>query len=65
MKIDIYYSPAQRKIECLSVDTIEGMQLGEVLPASLAEAVLLQGFTCAVWGRAVGLDYKLQAGDRV
>ncbi|MFM2083578.1 MAG: hypothetical protein RLY95_396 [Pseudomonadota bacterium] len=65
MKIDIYYSPAQRKIECVSVDTLEGTQLSEALPASLAEAVLLQGFTCAVWGRAVGLDYKLQAGDRV
>jgi len=65
MKIDIYYSPAQRKIECVSVDTLEGTQLGKAFPASLAEAVLLQGLTCTVWGRVVGLDYKLQAGDRV
>lgn len=65
MNIDIYYSPAQRKIECLSVDVRGGTLLGKALPASLAEAVLLQGLTCAVWGRAVGLDYKLQLGDRV
>jgi putative ubiquitin-RnfH superfamily antitoxin RatB of RatAB toxin-antitoxin module len=65
MKIDIYYSPAQRKIECLSVDVRGGTLLGEALPASLAQAMLAQGLTCAVWGRAVGLDYQLQAGDRV
>ncbi len=65
MNIDIYYSPAERKLECLSVDAPSGTLLGKALPANLAKAVLLQGLTCAVWGRVVGLDYPLQQGDRV
>lgn len=65
MNIDICYSPAQRKTECLSVDVKIGTLLGDALPAGLAEAVRLQGLTCAIWGRAVGMDYPLQLGDRV
>ncbi len=65
MNIDIYYSPAQRQTQCVSVDVLEGMLLAKALPESLAEAMLSQGLACAVWGRVVGLDYALQAGDRV
>ena len=65
MNIDIYYSPAQRKIECVSVSVRGGTLLGEALPASLVEAMLSQGLTCTVWGRVAGLDYPLQTGDRV
>jgi putative ubiquitin-RnfH superfamily antitoxin RatB of RatAB toxin-antitoxin module len=65
MNIDIYYSPAQRKMACVSVNVPGGTLLGEALPASLAETMLSQGLTCAVWGRTVGLDYPLQTGDRV
>lgn len=65
MNIDIYYSPAQRKIERVSVNVRGGTLLGEAVPESLAEAMFSQGLTCAVWGRAAGLDYPLQEGDRV
>lgn len=73
MKIDIYYSPAERKIECESVDVPEGTLLGALLeslrtraiPARLAEAIASQGLTTVVWGRAVPASYQLQAGDRI
>lgn len=65
MNIDIYYSPAQRKIECVSVDVPAGTLLGTAIPESLAAVMASQGLASAVWGRAVGLDYKLQLGDRV
>ncbi len=65
MRVDICYSPAQRSVECLSVDVLEGTLLGGAIPVSLAEAIDLQALSIAVWGRVVGLDYTLQAGDRV
>jgi uncharacterized protein len=65
MKIEIYYSPAQRQIECESVEVLAGTLLGSALPARLLEAMTLQALTAVVWGRAVGLDHVLQAGDRV
>lgn len=69
MKFDIYYSPAERKIECESVDVPKGTSLGDLLskamPARLAEVMASQGLTTAVWGRAVGMDYVLQQGDRL
>lgn len=61
MKIDIYYSPAERKIECESVDVPEGTSLGDLL----AKTMPSQGLTTAVWGRAVPASYQLQAGDRI
>ncbi len=67
--IAIYYSPVQRKIEYESVDVPKGTSLGDLLskamPARLAEAMASQGLTTAVWGRAVGMDYVLQQGDRL
>jgi putative ubiquitin-RnfH superfamily antitoxin RatB of RatAB toxin-antitoxin module len=65
MKIDIYYAPAQRKTECVSVEVLEGAMLREALPERLAAMVLSEGLTHAVWGRAVPADYQLQAGDRI
>lgn len=65
MKIDIYYSPAQRKMECVTVDVLEGTVLAKAIPERLVEAMASQGLVSAVWGRAVSLDYKLQFGDRV
>jgi putative ubiquitin-RnfH superfamily antitoxin RatB of RatAB toxin-antitoxin module len=61
MKIDIYYSPAERKIECESVDVPEGTSLGDLL----AKTMPSQGLTTVVWGRAVPANYQLQAGDRI
>jgi putative ubiquitin-RnfH superfamily antitoxin RatB of RatAB toxin-antitoxin module len=65
MKIDFYYSPAERKTECISVDVPEGAMLGESTPASLAEMMLAQGLSTVVWGRVVANSYQLQMGDRV
>ena len=65
MKIDIYYSPAQRQIECTSVEVVDGTLLAKALPVRLAEAMALEGLSTAVWGRVVGIDYVLQADDRV
>ncbi len=65
MKIDIYYSPAQRKTECITVDVPEGTLLGEVMPASLAAIQVSQALSLVVWGRVVTKNYQLQLGDRV
>lgn len=65
MKVDIYYSPQPRIIERETIDVLEGTLLGEALSARLAELVASQGLAYAVWARAVGLDYVLQADDRV
>lgn len=65
MNIDIYYSPAQRKTEAVSIDVPAGTMLREALPAPLAAMVASQALTHAVWGRAVSADYVLQAGDRI
>jgi putative ubiquitin-RnfH superfamily antitoxin RatB of RatAB toxin-antitoxin module len=65
MKIDIYYSPAERKIECVSVDVLEGTLLGEAIPAGLTAMVASQGLASVVWGRVVNQNYVLQAGDRI
>ena len=73
MKIDIYYSPAERKIECEWVEVLQGTSIGDLLeslhtkamPTRLAEVMASQGLTAAVWGRAVPASYQLQAGDRV
>ncbi|MDI9333637.1 MAG: RnfH family protein [Cytophagales bacterium] len=65
MKIEIYYSLSERHIETLTVDIPEGMLLGEAIPASLAEQMLAEGLSPAVWGRSVKMDDALQAGDRV
>jgi putative ubiquitin-RnfH superfamily antitoxin RatB of RatAB toxin-antitoxin module len=65
MNIDIYYSPAQRKTECVTVDVLEGAVLGESIPASLAATAALEGLSLVVWGRVVTKNYKLQLGDRV
>jgi putative ubiquitin-RnfH superfamily antitoxin RatB of RatAB toxin-antitoxin module len=65
MKIYIYYSPMQRKLECITIDVLAGTLLGEALPERLAKQVASQAVSCAVWGKAVKLTYKLKAGDRV
>jgi putative ubiquitin-RnfH superfamily antitoxin RatB of RatAB toxin-antitoxin module len=65
MKVDIYYSSAERKLECVSVDVLQGTTVSKALPERLAKAIASQGLTCAVCGRAVGLDYVLQVGDRL
>jgi uncharacterized protein len=65
MKIDIYYAPAERKTECVSVEMPIGAMLGEAIPASLARVVALEGLSTAVWGRVVASSYKLQVGDRI
>lgn len=65
MKIDIYYAPAQRKTECVSIEVMEGTLLQCALPETLAAMAASEGLTHAVWGRAVPSNYKLQAGDRV
>ena len=65
MNIDIYYSSAQRKTECLSVDVPEGTLLGEAIPASLAVMAESEGLSSVVWGRVVTKSYALQLGDRV
>lgn len=65
MKVDIYYAPAQRKTECVSVDVAQNTMLGDALPEPLAAMVASEGLTHAVWGRAVPIDYKLQLGDRI
>jgi putative ubiquitin-RnfH superfamily antitoxin RatB of RatAB toxin-antitoxin module len=65
MKIDIYYSPAQRKTECISVDVPEGTLLGEAIPESLAVMMISEGLSSMVWGRVVPKNYKLEIGDRI
>lgn len=65
MKIEIYYSPAERKTECVTVEVPEGAMLGESIPESLAEVMASQALFSMVWGRMVTKNYKLQAGDRV
>jgi putative ubiquitin-RnfH superfamily antitoxin RatB of RatAB toxin-antitoxin module len=65
MKIDIFYSPAQRQTECVRIEINEGTSLAEAIPAPLAVMIASEGLTSAVWGRAVPQDYKLQAGDRI
>lgn len=65
MKTDIYYSPAERKTERMTVDVPEGAMLGESIPESLAAMMASEGLSLVVWGRVVTKNYKLQAGDRV
>lgn len=65
MKIDIYYSPTERKIECVTVDVPEGAMLGESMPASLAAMVISEALSTVVWGRVVTKTYQLQVGDRI
>jgi len=65
MKIDIYTSPAQRKLERITVEVLENALLAQALPERLAEQMASGALSAAVWGRSVKLDYKLQAGDRV
>ncbi len=65
LKIDIYYSPAERKTECVTVELPDGALLGEAIPVSLAKMTVLEGLSAAVWGRVVANTYKLQTGDRI
>jgi len=65
MNIDIFYSPSERKIECVSVEVAEHTPLQDALPSNLSSMANAQNLSFAVWGRAVPTDYKLQAGDRI
>jgi putative ubiquitin-RnfH superfamily antitoxin RatB of RatAB toxin-antitoxin module len=65
MNIDIYYSLAEREIECVSVEVLEGTMLGKAIPASLAEVMASEGLSIVVWGRVVSENYQLKAGDRI
>ena len=65
MKIDIYYSPAERQIESVTIDVPEGTMLGESIPSSFAAMMASEGLSTVVWGRVVTNNYQLQVGDRI